>query len=215
MLILLMKTADNAVAMAEPAATYESKIPTITKVGKLLRLIAGRRRFALVLLTALFVGALAESLGLSLVLPLLNSLMGTGGAEQGRFASMISSVLDLLPQNARIEGLLVLFAIAFFIKGTLLVVNRGLTALFSHRLRQDWATSLLRHYLHADYAYLDQMPQGALIQNVMNETQIGAKVMTNIVDCDFDQLEIGQKVTVTFQETEGEGPSVPVFTPAS
>ena len=182
MLILLMKTADNAVAMAEPTATYESKAPTIGKVGKLLRLIAGRRRFALVLLTALFVGALAESLGLSLVLPLLNSLMGIGGAEQGRFASMISSVLDLLPQDARIEGLLVLFAIAFFIKGALLVVNRGLTALFSHRLRQDWATSLLHHYLHADYAYLDQMAQGALIQNVMNETQIGAKVMTNIVD---------------------------------
>ena len=43
----------------------------------------------------------------------------------------------------------------------------------------------------------------------------GPHMLTNIVDCDFDQLEIGQKVTVTFQETEGEGPSVPVFTPAS
>ena len=43
----------------------------------------------------------------------------------------------------------------------------------------------------------------------------GPHMLTNIVDCNFDQLEIGQKVTVTFQETEGEGPSVPVFTPAS
>ncbi|MBT3370209.1 MAG: ABC transporter ATP-binding protein [Rhodospirillaceae bacterium] len=180
--IWLMKTADNAVAMAETAATNKSKVPTTGKVGKLLRLIAGRRRFALVLLAALFVGALAESLGLSLVLPLLNSLMGIGDGEQGRFATMISSILDLLPKDAKIEGLLVLFAIAFFIKGGLLVVNRGLTALFSHRLRQDWASKLLQHYLHADYAYLDQMPQGALIQNVVNETQIGAKVMTNIVD---------------------------------
>jgi ABC-type multidrug transport system fused ATPase/permease subunit len=168
--------------MAETATARKTETPAMGKVGKLLRLIAGRRRFAMILLAALFVGALAESLGLSLVLPLLNSLMGVGEGGQGRFAGLIISILDLLPQDAQIEGLLVLFAIAFFIKGCLLVVNRGLTALFSHRLRQDWASKLLQHYLHADYAYLDQMPQGALIQNVMNETQIGAKVMANIVD---------------------------------
>ncbi|MDP6873938.1 MAG: ABC transporter ATP-binding protein [Alphaproteobacteria bacterium] len=168
--------------MAETAAFSKSASSTIGKVGKLLSLIAGRRRFALFLLFALFIGALAESLGLSLVLPLLNSLMGVGQGAQGQFADLVTGVLDLLPKGAQIEGLLVLFAIAFLIKGILLVVNRGLTALFAHRLRQDWATKLLRHYLHADYAYLDQMPQGALIQNVLNETQIGGKVMTNMVD---------------------------------
>ena len=55
-------------------------------------------------------------------------------------------------------------------------------------------------------------PQYAIAYVTLEE---GITMMTNIVDCDFDQLEIGQKVTVTFQETEGEGPSVPVFTPAS
>ncbi len=33
MLIFLRKMADNAVAMAEPAATYESKMPAISKAG--------------------------------------------------------------------------------------------------------------------------------------------------------------------------------------
>ena len=37
-------------------------------------------------------------------------------------------------------------------------------------------------------------------------------MLTNFVDCDFDALEIGQKVKVKFQETEG-GPPVPVFSP--
>jgi len=39
-------------------------------------------------------------------------------------------------------------------------------------------------------------------------------IMTNIVNCDFDSLEIGQEVKVCFVETEGEGPPVPMFEPA-
>ncbi len=155
---------------------------TAGKFGKLFRLIRGRERFAALLLAALFAGALAESVGLSLVLPLLNSLMGLGDGDPGQMMGLVTGLLNLLPEDARIEGLLVLFAIAFTIKGTLLVANRGLSALFAYRLRQDWASQLLQHYLHADYAYLDEKPQGALIQNVVHETQIGAKVMTNIVE---------------------------------
>jgi uncharacterized protein len=41
----------------------------------------------------------------------------------------------------------------------------------------------------------------------------GPTMLTNIVDCDTDQVRISQKVTVVFQETEN-GPPVPVFKPA-
>jgi hypothetical protein len=37
-------------------------------------------------------------------------------------------------------------------------------------------------------------------------------MLTNIVDCDFDTLAIGQSVTVVFKETEN-GPPVPMFKP--
>ncbi|MEH6403523.1 MAG: OB-fold domain-containing protein [Sneathiella sp.] len=39
-------------------------------------------------------------------------------------------------------------------------------------------------------------------------------MMTNIVDCDFDSLSIGQKVKLVFSESEGDGPPLPTFTPA-
>ena len=39
-------------------------------------------------------------------------------------------------------------------------------------------------------------------------------MLTNFVDCDFKALKIGQDVKVTFIKTEGEGPSLPFFTPA-
>ena len=41
----------------------------------------------------------------------------------------------------------------------------------------------------------------------------GVTMMTNLVDCDFDALKIGQRVRVVFKPTEG-GPPVPTFTPA-
>jgi uncharacterized OB-fold protein len=41
----------------------------------------------------------------------------------------------------------------------------------------------------------------------------GPTMMTNIVDCDFDALRIGQEVAVVFKETEN-GPPVPMFKPA-
>ena len=40
----------------------------------------------------------------------------------------------------------------------------------------------------------------------------GPKMMTNIVDCDFAKLEIGQDVKLKFVPSEG-GPPMPMFAP--
>jgi uncharacterized OB-fold protein len=40
----------------------------------------------------------------------------------------------------------------------------------------------------------------------------GPKMLTNIVDCDFDKLAIGQKVHVVFKPAK-EGPPIPAFAP--
>ena len=40
----------------------------------------------------------------------------------------------------------------------------------------------------------------------------GPVMMTNLVDCDFDAVRIGQQVTVAFKPSDG-GPPVPCFRP--
>lgn len=42
----------------------------------------------------------------------------------------------------------------------------------------------------------------------------GPRIPTALVDCTPEDLEIGQKVRVTFVETDEDGVGVPVFTPA-
>ena len=41
----------------------------------------------------------------------------------------------------------------------------------------------------------------------------GVTMMTNLVNCDFNALRVGQRVRVVFTPTDG-GPPVPTFTPA-
>jgi hypothetical protein len=41
----------------------------------------------------------------------------------------------------------------------------------------------------------------------------GVTMLTNLIDCDFDGLRIGQAVKLVFQDSEG-GPPVPMFSPA-
>jgi uncharacterized OB-fold protein len=42
----------------------------------------------------------------------------------------------------------------------------------------------------------------------------GPRIMTNIVDCDPEALQVGQKVRLTFVPSEGDGQPIPMFTPA-
>lgn len=42
----------------------------------------------------------------------------------------------------------------------------------------------------------------------------GPIMMSNIVDCDFDQLAVGQAVKLVYVESEDDGPPVAMFTPA-
>ena len=42
----------------------------------------------------------------------------------------------------------------------------------------------------------------------------GPRMMTNIVDCDFSTLKIGQAVMLKFIQSEGSGPPLPFFAPA-
>lgn len=45
------------------------------------------------------------------------------------------------------------------------------------------------------------------------ELDEGPRMLTNIVDCDLDTIEIGDRVEVQFEDVEDQDIAVPVFTP--
>jgi len=61
------------------------------------------------------------------------------------------------------------------------------------------------------YSVMRRVPQPYAIAYVTLDD--GVTMMTNIVDCDFDQLTIGQRVKVAFRQSDGDV-VIPVFVPA-
>lgn len=61
------------------------------------------------------------------------------------------------------------------------------------------------------FSVMRRVPQPYAIAYVTLDD--GVTVMTNIVDCDLDALDIGQRVKAVFRKTDGEV-TVPAFVPA-
>jgi len=85
--------------------------------------------------------------------------------------------------------------------------------------------ALCPHCLSDDTAWYEASGKGTIYTySVMRRADIpyamayvtlaeGVTMMTNIVECDLDAIEVGQAVEVIFRETEG-GHSLPMFRPA-
>jgi uncharacterized OB-fold protein len=74
----------------------------------------------------------------------------------------------------------------------------------------EWRQASGRGTIYS-YSVMRRVPVPYAIAYVTLEE--GVTMMTNIVDCDFDAIRVGQAVRVVFKPTEG-GPPVPMFTPA-
>jgi uncharacterized protein len=77
--------------------------------------------------------------------------------------------------------------------------------------KTEWKESAGRGTIYS-VSVMKRAPEVYAIAYVTLED--GPTMMTNIVDCDYDKVAIGQKVQVTFKPTQGEGsPPYPMFKP--
>ncbi len=79
---------------------------------------------------------------------------------------------------------------------------------FSDKL--EWRTASGKGKIYS-YSVMRRAKEPYAIAYVTLEE--GITMMTNIVECDFDALKVGQPVTLVFKPTDG-GPPVPMFKPA-
>jgi len=76
--------------------------------------------------------------------------------------------------------------------------------------RTEWTQASGRGTIYSYSVMRRASPPYAIAYVTLAE---GPTMMTNIVDCDLDQLRVGQAVAVVFKPSDG-GPAVPMFTPA-
>ena len=89
----------------------------IQKLRIINRLLTQHRLAASMLVLFMLLAALAESFGLSLVLPLIATMAGLESGVDGALGEFTAFLGRVMPMDARVDGLLLLLALAFLIKG--------------------------------------------------------------------------------------------------
>jgi ABC-type multidrug transport system fused ATPase/permease subunit len=164
-------------------------LSTLRELFEAYRTLLRQRTRLLVLAVMLsFAAALAEGVGLSLIYPLLNSIVGTGLPE-GRFWKFLSDIASAISGPTIIEGLLYFVVIIFFLKAVLLAVSSAVVCLWVNKLQEDWRLTSLGHYLYGPYVAVLGERRGQIIQNVLGEpgaAASGAEQLLNfMVKCVF------------------------------
>ncbi len=79
---------------------------------------------------------------------------------------------------------------------------------FCHSDRTEWQTASGKGTVYS-FSVMVRAPEPYALAYVQLEE--GPRIMTNIVDCKFDDVAIGKAVKLTWKPSEG-GPAVPMFT---
>ena len=135
-------------------------------------------RLGFLFILLLFAG-LAEGLGVSMVLPLLQSDIGESENTLSRLISGLFNFVNLPPHGTNILILLVIF---FFIRAVLLIGQTWYQAeLLSNHL-SFMRSGLIRSILNTDYLHLTKYDAGFLTNAIVREVQAINAGLRNLID---------------------------------
>ena len=136
---------------------------------------------ATILFFLTIISALAETLGLGMVLPLLEvavepDINNTLGAKY------LAPILSIFPSNSHllVVGGLTIFLIAF--KNLLVILRKYYSNQFIEGIRKYWASSIMKNYLYADFASLLKQRQGVWLNNMIYEPSWACKCLKDTID---------------------------------
>ena len=152
-----------------------------TELAELAKQLLGRRKWLFVAAALLaLASAIAEGIGLSLIYPLLSSVLG-GKALTGELWGSVSSILGSLSIDGVVEGLMLLAVIVFFIKALLLLASTAVINLLVGLLRLDWSIAVLTSYLYGPYGKIVIERRGRIAQKVVGEATNAARAIEQVI----------------------------------
>ena len=113
-----------------------------------------------ILLLLIFLGGLSESIGISMLLPILN--IDKAVSDQGQYTKAIHAFSELVGMNITLSLLLILLLIAFLFKGVFVFLQNGFSAYIKCRLTKDIRISFCKKYMNMKYSYYTNTSIGYL-----------------------------------------------------
>jgi ABC-type multidrug transport system fused ATPase/permease subunit len=127
------------------------------------------KKKAAILQVYLVIGVMFESVGLGLVIPLVQVIMDPKGSEQGLFIRSIKTVTGDIGTQQLVLAVLVCFVLFYVIKTIFLSFMVLKQSEFTQGLSRNVSTRLYKGYLFQPYTFFLDKNSGVLMKNIMSE----------------------------------------------
>jgi len=129
----------------------------------------------------MLLAAVAEVLGLSMVIPLFSVILDITPPDQD-ITRHVERVVSLLPENSQIEYLISILVLLFIIRTALSVLRHAMAVDLGWRLEEQWTRGIFIGYLRGPYRKFVDTPQGKLVSNCRREPKRAARIIVGVAD---------------------------------
>lgn len=150
---------------------------------KMLQLLSKRqKKVAIGIIILMFVGALAESLGVSLVLPLITSVMNEFGWNTEWYGRFICRLFDIQTRETYIKVLLLLLIAIYVIKNIYLIFEYYVQYSYIAHNRYGMQKQLMKKYLYKPYISYLNSSSGEIMRVVNDDTNMTSLLLMSLLE---------------------------------
>lgn len=125
----------------------------------------------------IFVTSVAETLGLSMVMPLLASLLGEGDA------GVIAETLEVIfGESLTLNSILLILVAMFFLKFILGVLKNYMMYGFEWQIRAHWMSQIYQYNTLREYQSFEKTRPGIITNEIINETTKAASALRQMLE---------------------------------
>jgi subfamily B ATP-binding cassette protein MsbA len=153
------------------------QIPVITSFIHYFKVVysyTGKKLYILILL--FLFGGISESIGISMLLPVLN--VDKSASDQGQYTRTIYNLLESIGINVSLFSLLMLLIIAFLFKGALLFLQKTFASYIRLNLIKDIRVGFCNKYKNMKYSYYTNTNIGYLNNIITTEIHRGVNALS-------------------------------------
>lgn len=152
----------------------------ITK--KVLKLLNSKERKKLfIIIIMMFIGAILESLGVSLILPLVSSVIHADGWNTTWYAQLICSLFKIQVQTTYVKALLLLLIFIFITKDAYLLLEYYVQYSYTAKNKYHLQKQLMKRYMYKPYAFYLGSSSGEIMRIIINDTRMTSNLLIGLL----------------------------------
>lgn len=135
--------------------------------NKLMYILTPRqKKLSIIVFVMILVGAVLETLGVSIIIPLVQAMVSADQLMQNQLVSAIAQRLNITTGNQLIAAISVCVILLYIIKNVYLVALSYVRVKYASHIRVELSVRVMRAYMRRNYEYFVNMKTADLIRGV-------------------------------------------------